>query len=342
MSPIILRVRSKEINDGTIAMPIQPSSRSLLRIAFSGATLAETKHLRQLLDAANPNGFDCEPPRDAGDVPNCVIAIIEPCGDAAFAGQWPNIPRIALVRGDPPNLAVATAPGIWARHALFGLTGTELAQTISLVMRTFTAEAILAQTVESSRLRRFAVFGEISKSLTHEIGNLLALIVAWSTKLKAQIERDADRSSLLGSMEKLDGVSQRMMKLGYGLGLCASGIDDQAERSFDLKETIDLVLDVLQPSLRINALRFECIGAEAGTMVRGNEGRFAQSLAHALLSEINFRTAIPSPPLGMEEQRARGPLRLTLKKVDDSISAFVEGVAVGAVAVERSVDASKP
>lgn len=148
---------------------------------------------------------------------------------------------------------------------------------------------------ENSTEERLAKVGGVTRAVAHELGNMVALILAWSGKIRTQLERGDDAAKLDQSAAKLEVAAQRMMKLVNGLALCARGVEPGEPRSFGLAETLDMVLELVQPRLRMAEVNLERTGSASGVSLHGEPGKFAQDLIYALFAGIDALGPNQSP-----------------------------------------------
>lgn len=263
---------------------------------------------------------------------DCVLCITDDSCAAPTASELasvhPQAPLIALERGQTMHRTMHH-PGYSGVLPLTGLTGGMLAGMIGIAVRLRDAEqraATAEAQIESHA--RLASLGEITASIGHELGNLLAILVAWTSQMKIESARLAPGEPRLGEIAgKLEHVTGRMMRIVSGLGMCSRGIVDHVHLPYSLSALLDQALAITGPHLRVRDVRIER-AVPSDIVLKCNPGQIAQALVTLIKDATQQAAETADRTISIETALGDGELELVVETSAATTVTTAEGFSV--------------
>lgn len=237
-----------------------------------------------------------EYPADAafGARVRCVLIATEDACAAPAAEELllvpPGTPLVALERTRDLEPRAVCHTAYTGMLPFDGLSGAALAALIGLATRLMGAELRAKQAEASAETHtRLAALGEVTASVGHELGNLLAIHVAWTAQMQQEAARLKEPETRLVEMTaKLDQVGKRLLKIINGLGLCARGVTDHVHLPYSIGDLLEHALAITGPKARVRDVRIDVDAQQSAEVVlKCNPGQITQALVTLINDAAN-------------------------------------------------------
>lgn len=197
----------------------------------------------------------------------------------------------------------------------------------------------LAQ-VELRRTSKLTAMGQLSASITHEIGQPLTAMHTYIANMKmAQQQLDVtnnngDTSHSLSTLNKLDQLVSRMTSITQQLRYFARS-GDRETQAIDFRKAVSGAINTILPSLEQAEIRFDVKQSKEAVMVEAGRVRLEQVIVNLIknamealsdyspepLDEISSSEQVKWITLSLESEKAKGIL-----KIEDSGPGISEDV----------------
>lgn len=132
---------------------------------------------------------------------------------------------------------------------------------------------------ELERASRLAALGQLSASVTHELGQPIAAMRNQVTAHELKGGDSAFSRTIAGLIDRMEGITRQ-------LKFFARNREDSFE-DVDLRDCVDAVLDLMAPSFEAVSLRLDYTRPEAAVMARGARLRLEQVLTNLMRNAVD-------------------------------------------------------
>lgn len=140
---------------------------------------------------------------------------------------------------------------------------------------------------------KMATLGEMASNIAHEINNPLAVIYAFTHKIKKQLSTGApDKSDILTSVDKINTTVNRISKIIKGLRFFARETDNMESEPLEVKSVVTETLDICHEKMKNHGVRID-VSIEEGLVVSGQSVQLSQVFMNLISNSFDAIMGLP-------------------------------------------------